>query len=189
MVDGLTVTDCKGQIPWGFLQCYGYLLVGSLDRKKGSLGSVAKCRRKWCMVVNMNWIADIMGFWSFPDVRHQIHSICMLSSQVWYLPWWRISRPEISESWKLHELLFLALVDCHNLKSSNTLSCIAIVTISLFIKEMLIRRQMSKWDVDYLLLLLLVEVRWICASSHPLVTCLYGTVGSKERKALNKATP
>jgi hypothetical protein len=82
----------------------------------------------------------------------------MLSSQVWYLPWWRISRPEFSESWKLHELLFLTLVDCHNLKGSITLSYTAFVIISLFIKEMLIRRQMSKWDVDYLLLLLLVEV-------------------------------
>lgn len=29
-------------------------------------------------------------------------------------------------------------------------------------------------DVDYLLLLLLVEVHWICTSSHPLVMCLYG---------------
>jgi hypothetical protein len=80
-------------------------------------------------------------------------------------------------------------VDCHNLKGSNTLSYIAIVTISLFIKEMLIRRQRSKWDVDYLPLLLLVEVRWICASSHPLVTCLYGTIGLNKRKAPNKATP
>jgi hypothetical protein len=80
-------------------------------------------------------------------------------------------------------------VDCHNLKGSNTLSYIAIVTISLFIKEMLIRRQRRKWDVDHLLLLLLVEVHWICASSHPLVTCLYGTIVSNERKALNKAAP
>jgi hypothetical protein len=130
----------------------------------------------------MNWIAEIMGFWRFPDVRHQIHSICLLSSQVWYLPWWRISRPEISESWKLHELLFLTLVDCHKLKGSNTLSYTAFVTVSVFIKEMLIRRQRSKWDDDYLPLLLLVEVCWICASSHPLVTCLYGTISSNERK-------
>jgi hypothetical protein len=45
----------------------------------------------------------------------------------------------------------------------------------LTLKEILTRRQRNKWDVDYLLLLLLVEVSWICASSHPLVTCLYGT--------------
>jgi hypothetical protein len=57
----------------------------------------------------------------------------------------------------------------------------------LSLKEILIRRQRNIWDVDYLPLLLLVEVCWICASSHPLVTCLYGTVSSNERKALNKA--
>ena len=61
--------------------------------------------------------------------------------------------------------------------------------IILSLKEILIRRQRNIWDVDYLPLLLLVEVRWICASSHPLVTCLYGTVGSNERKAPNKAAP
>jgi hypothetical protein len=145
-----------------FLQCYGYWCQYKLS-----------CRN--------------YGFWRFPDVRHQIHSICMLSSQVWYLQQWRISRPEISESWKLHELLFLALVECHNLRASNTLSYFAIVTISLYIKEILTRRQRNKWDVDYLPLRLLVEVRWICASSHPPVTCLYETVGSNVRKAPNKA--
>jgi hypothetical protein len=59
----------------------------------------------------------------------------------------------------------------------------------LTLKEILIRRQRNIWDVDYLPLLLLVEVCWICASSHPLVTCLYGTVSSNERKAPNKAAP
>ncbi len=59
----------------------------------------------------------------------------------------------------------------------------------LTLKERLTRRQRNKWDVDYLPLLLLVGVRWICASSHPLVTCLYGTVGSNKRKAPNKAAP
>ncbi len=129
-----------------FLEDFLNILViylGSLDRKKGPWGSGAKCRRKCCMVVKMNWSADIMFFWRFPNVGHQIHSICMLSSQVWYLPRWRISRPEISESWKLHELLFLALVDCHNLRASNTLIYFAIAKISLFIKEMLTRRQRS----------------------------------------------
>jgi hypothetical protein len=81
------------------------------------------------------------------------------------------------------------MVDCHNLKGSIKLSYTAFVIISLFIKEILTRRQRNKWDVDYLLLLLLVEVCWICASSHPLVTCLYGTVGSNKRKAPNKAVP
>jgi hypothetical protein len=38
-------------------------------------------------------------------------------------------------------------------------------------------------DVDYLLLLLLVEVRWICASSHPLVTYLYGTSQFEQKKS------
>jgi hypothetical protein len=55
------------------------------------------------------------------------------------------------------------------------------------LEEILTRRQRNKWDVDYLLLLLLVEVFWICASYHPLVTCLNGTVSSNKRKALNKA--
>jgi hypothetical protein len=49
------------------------------------------------------------------------------------------------------------------------------MTYFLTLKEILTRRQRSKWDVDYLPLLLLIEVCWICASSHPLVTCLYGT--------------
>ena len=80
-------------------------------------------------------------------------------------------------------------MDCHNLKGSITLSYTAFVTISLFIKEILTRRQRNKWDVDYLPLLLLVEVRWIGASSHPLVTCLYETVGSNVRIAPNKAAP
>jgi hypothetical protein len=59
----------------------------------------------------------------------------------------------------------------------------------LSLKEILIRRQRNIWDVDYLLLLLLVEARWICASSHPLITYLYGTISSNERKAPNKAAP
>jgi hypothetical protein len=73
------------------------------------------------------------------------------------------------------------------LKVSSKLSYTAFVIISLFIKKILTRRQRNKWDVDYLPLLLLIEVRWICASSHLLVMCLYGTVSSNERKAPNKA--
>ena len=56
--------------------------------------------------------AGILGFWRFPDVGHQIHSVRTLSSQAWYLPRWRISRPASFESWKLRELPNLTKAYC-----------------------------------------------------------------------------
>jgi hypothetical protein len=89
-----------------------------------------------------------MGFWRFPNLLYWIHSLHMLSSQVWNLSQWRTSRPALFEAQKSCALA--VMVDCQILFQGDTL-----------------KETEGLWDVLYMRMSLQLCRGSVCSLPHP----------------------